>query len=93
MIGKPVALIQIPNQRSFSVAEAAKYLGKHENTVRKLADLGSIRAKCETDAAGRRHRVFLLEDLDGYLDSLPDWYDSPQGERPGAGKEKQNGHL
>ena len=93
MIGKPVALIQIPNQRLFGVAQAAQYLGKHANTVRKLADLGKIQAWVEVDGSGRRHRVFTLEDLNAYIDSLSGWYDSPKGERPGARREAENGYL
>ncbi len=93
MIGKPIALIQVPNQRLFSVKQAACYLGKHENTIRKMADLGQIAGRMETDAGGRRHRVFTLEALDSYIESLPSWYDSPHGEKPGARKEKSHGYL
>ena len=42
MIGKPVALIQIPNQRLFSTRAAARYLGVHEQTLRKFVDLGHL---------------------------------------------------
>ncbi len=44
MIGKPLALIQVPNQRLFSTRAAATYLGVHEQTLRKLVDLGDVRA-------------------------------------------------
>ncbi len=47
MIAKPIALIQIPNQRLFGLAAAARYLDKHKNTVRKLADLGIIKARVD----------------------------------------------
>ena len=40
MIGKPVALIQVPNQRLFSTKAATQYLGVHPDTLRKYADLG-----------------------------------------------------
>ena len=93
MIGKPVALIQIPNQRLFSSAQAAQYLGKHKNTVNKLADLGTIKARVEVDRSGRRRRAFTLEDLDAYIDSLAPWYDSPNGEESGARKEEENGNF
>ncbi len=94
MVGKTVALIQVPNQRLFRVAQAAHYLGKHPNTIRKLADLGEIKACVEVDSSGRRHRVFTLDELDAYIDSLPQWYDSPNGgESPGARKEKPNGDI
>ena len=68
MIGKPIALIQIPNQRAFSVTEAARYLGMHPQTLRKLSDLGAVPCR----RAGK-HRLFLLEDMDRWLESQPKW--------------------
>lgn len=91
MIGKPVALFQIPNQRLFTIAAAARYLDKHKNTVRKLADLGIIKAKIEVDLSGRKRRVFTLEDLDAYIDNLDPWYDPPNGEESGAEQEEIHG--
>ncbi len=88
MIGKPIALIQVPNQRLFSTKAAAQYLGVHPDTVRKYADLGRIRAR-----KLERRRVFALEDLDIFIDSLPEYqsydYTAPGG-KPG-GKEISNG--
>ncbi|MDA2934800.1 helix-turn-helix domain-containing protein [Acidobacteria bacterium AH-259-D05] len=81
MIGKPIVLIQIPNQRLFGTKAAAQYLGIHEQTLRKLTDLGDLPAR----RMGRR-RVYRLEDLDQYIDSLPRWYDG-DGEKSGTGKE------
>ena len=78
MIGKPIALIQVPNQRLFGMKAAARYLGLHEQTLRKLTDLGEIKAQ----RMGSR-RVYALEDLDSYIDSLPRWYHDP-GERSGT---------
>ena len=86
MIGKPIALIQVPNQRLFGMKAAARYLGLHEQTLRKLTDLGEIKAR----RMGSR-RVYALEDLDSYIDSLPRWYDAP-GEKSGAERRK-NGYL
>ncbi len=83
MIGKPIALIQVPTRRLFSTKAAASYLGVHPDTVRKYADLGWIRAR-----KLERRRVFTLEDLDAFIDSLP-CYDDPGG-KPG-GKEISNG--
>ncbi len=83
MVGKAVALIQVPNQRLFSTKATAQYLGVHPDTVRKYADLGWVRAR-----KLERRRVFTLEDLDAFIDSLP-CYDSPGG-KPG-GKEISNG--
>ncbi len=77
MIGKPTALIQVPNQRLFSIKAAAKYLGIHEQTLRKLTDLGEVQAQ----RMGSR-RVFRLEELDRYIDSLPPWCDYGPDENP-----------
>ncbi len=76
MIGKPVALIQVPNQRLFSVKAAARYLGLHEQTLRKFSDLGLLEAR----RLGSR-RVFTLEELNQFVDGLPRWYDAV-GESP-----------
>ena len=70
MIGKPIALIQVPNQRLFGTKAAARYLGIHVQTLRKLTDLMEIPAK----RMGSR-RVYTLEELNRYIDSLPEWYD------------------
>jgi excisionase family DNA binding protein len=53
-----VALIQIPNQRLFGTKAAARYVGMHEQTLRKLTDEGVISSR----RLGCR-RVYLLEDL------------------------------
>ena len=66
MIGKAVALIQVPNQRLFSTRATAQYLGVCEDTLRTYADLGDIPAR----RLGRR-RVFTLEDLDAFIEALP----------------------
>ena len=68
MIGKPVALIHVPNQRLFSMRAAARYLGLHEQTLRKLSDTAALPVR----RLGNR-RVFLLDDLDRYIESLPEW--------------------
>ncbi len=81
MIGKPVALIQVPNQRLFSSKAAARYLGVHEQTLRKYADLNMIRAR-----RLENHRVFTLEDLNGFIDTLDEWYPDPDG---GPGQERR----
>jgi len=85
---KAIDLIQVPNQRLFSTKSAAQYLGVHPDTVRKYADLGSIRAR-----RLERRRVFALEDLNAFIDALPEYqsydYTAPGG-KPG-GKEISNG--
>ncbi len=89
MLGKTVALILVPNQRLFSTKAAAQYLGVHTDTVRKYADLGRIRVR-----KLERRRVFALEDLDAFIDALPDYqsYDyTALGGKPG-GKEISNGN-
>lgn len=68
MQGRPVAIYQVPAQRGMPVTEAAKYLGMHPQTLRKLSDLGEIPCK----RVGK-HRVFLLEELDKWLESQPKW--------------------
>ena len=85
MIGKAIALIQIPNQRLFGTKSAARYLGIHEQTLRKLTDLGELSAL----RMGHR-RVYRLEDLDAYIDSLPRWYDG-SGEKSGT-ERRQHGN-
>ena len=85
MIVKPIALIQVPNQRLFKTKTAAQYLGMHEQTLRKLTDLGEIKAR----KLGER-RVYTLEELDRFIDSLPEWYHGP-GERSGTERSK-NGY-
>ncbi len=82
MIGKPVALIQVPNQRLFGIKAAARYLDMHAQTLRKLTDLGEIKAR----KLGER-RVYTLEELDRFIDNLPEWYHGP-GERSGTERRK-----
>ena len=77
MTGKPTLLIQVPNQRLFGVKAAANYLGIHEQTLRKLTDLGEIQAL----RMGSR-RVFKLEELDHFIDSLLPWCDYGPDENP-----------
>jgi len=88
MILKAIDLIQVPNQRLFSTKAAAQYLGVHPDTMRKYADLGWIRAR-----KLERRRVFALEDLNAFINALPDYqsddYTAPGG-KPG-GKEISNG--
>ncbi len=64
---KAIQLVAIPEQSLFYTGAAAKYLGISSNTLRKRSDLGLI--PCKQDENGRR--VFLLEDLDAYRNSLP----------------------
>jgi excisionase family DNA binding protein len=79
MIGKPVAFIEVPNQRLFGTKAVAAYLGVHAQTLRKLTDLGELSAR----KMGSR-RVYALEDLDRYIESLPQWYDRDHGKESGT---------
>lgn len=76
MIGKTIALIQIPNQRLFQVGPASRYLGITDETLKKLTALGVIKAY---EILSRR--VYRLEDLDSLIEHLPQWNDGP-GEKP-----------
>jgi hypothetical protein len=77
MIGKPIALIQVPNQRFFSMGEAARYVGMDPDTLKRYCDEARITAK---DVNGRR--MFLLEELDRFLESFPNWGENGAGENP-----------
>jgi len=88
MLSQNIALFQIPNQRLFSTKAAAQYLGVHPDSMRKYADLGRIEARRLF-----KRRVFTLEDLNAFIDDLPNYqthdYTAPSG-KPG-GKEIRNG--
>lgn len=86
MIGKPIAFIQVPNQRIFSPKAAARYLGVHEQTLKKITDEGQIHAKWM-----RNRKVYLLEELDRYVNSLQD-YNPSYGENPGQ-ERRSNGNT
>ncbi len=64
-----VQIVDIPEQAAFRVSEAARYLGISPNTLRKRNDLGLIPARRDTNG----ERIFLLKDLDAYLESLPQY--------------------
>ena len=81
MIGKPVALIQVPNQRVFGPKAAARYLDVHPQTLKKMTDEGEIKAKWM-----RNRKIYTLEELDDYIESLPE-YSEHQVER----RESPNG--
>ena len=67
-----VAILQVPNQRLFKVGAAARYLGISDDSLRKYADRQQIRVyRFFGD------RVFKLEDLNAFIDSLPLWDDAP----------------
>jgi hypothetical protein len=71
MTDKPIALVGIRKQRLLGPKAAATYLGICEDTLKKITDLGQLRA---FNMNGRR--AYRLEDLDAYVESLPGWYDS-----------------
>ena len=65
---KAIQVVTVPEQATFYIEAASKYLGMCPNTLRKRSDLGLI--PCRQDEENGR-RVFLLEDLDTYRKSLP----------------------
>ncbi len=64
---RAIQIVSVPEQALFYTGDASRYLGISPNTLRKRSDLGLI--PCKQDENGRR--VFLLEDLDAYRNSLP----------------------
>lgn len=62
-----VQIVEVPERAAFKIAAAAKYLGMSLNALRYKTDLGLIEARRDD---GNR-RVYLLRDLDAYLNSLP----------------------
>lgn len=88
-----VQIVEVPEQAAFRTSEAARYLGISPNTLRKRSDLGRIPARRDENG----ERIFLLRDLDAYLESLPDYrgHDKPvpvstDWNRTRKGKENQN---
>ncbi len=64
---KAIQVVAVPEQATFYVGDASKYLGISRNTLRNRSDRELI--PCRQDEHGKR--VFLLEDLDAYRKSLP----------------------
>lgn len=62
VVRKPVA------RRLLRCGAAAAYLGISPKTLRRLSDLGEVRAK---DINGQRR--FDIKDLDAFIDRAPDW--------------------
>jgi excisionase family DNA binding protein len=62
------AIYQVPAQRGFNIADAAKYLGMHPQTLRKLSDVGDV--PCRRSG---KHRLFILDDLDKWIERQPKW--------------------
>ena len=55
IVGRPIALIQVPNQRAFRSRAAAQYLGINDDTLHKYTRDGLIPARQLNG-----HRVYLL---------------------------------
>ena len=88
-----VQIIEVPTQAAFKVSDAAHYLGISPNTLRKRSDFGLIPARRDENG----ERIFLLRDLNAYLESLPGYSrcDKPvpvstSWNRTRKGKESQN---
>ena len=77
-------LVAVPLQRLYKVRAAAKYLGVHEQTLRKFTEEGLIAAPLMGNC-----RVYTLEDLEACVASLPRWYYGA-GERSGASNGDNN---
>ena len=74
----------IRQQRLFTVAAAAKYLGISDDSLRKYSDLGYIPVY-RNPLNG--HRAFKLEDLNRWIDNLPPWNDA-RSDTTRAGRER-----
>ena len=73
VIGRAITFVQVPNQRLFAVKAAARYLGIHAQTLRKLVGLGLLEAR----RMGSR-RMFTLEELDRFIEDLPRAGENPR---------------
>jgi hypothetical protein len=84
-----ITITPVPSQSLFGTKGAAQYLGISPDTLRKYADLGRIKTK-----RLEKRRVFAIEDLNAFIESLPEYNEAlytEAGERPG-GKEQENGN-
>lgn len=73
--GKTVAIYQVPQQAVFSLKEAARYLGTSPDTLRGDSDEGKV-----PSYVFHGRRVFLIEELDRYRNSLPKYQPAAQPE-------------
>ncbi len=76
-IGKPTLIIQVPDRRVFPPDQAARYIGVSRETLRRLIVAGTLRPRWQ----GNR-KVFLLEHLDAYIESLPEYNPADEQEAP-----------
>jgi hypothetical protein len=88
MIGKAIALLQVPNQRLFSLKAAAQYLGVSPDTLIDHTNIGLILC---SDFRGRR--AYRLEDLDSLIESLPGWHTRPRMPVPATSPEGRPEHV
>ena len=88
---KEIRIVAVPEQAAFRTGPAARYLGICPNTLRKRSDLGLVRARRDVNG----DRIFLLRDLDSYLDSLPPSREGHHnaGRLPGTGRRKKGGAI
>lgn len=82
MIGKAIALVQVPNQRLFGPAAAAKYLGICTDTIY------TIDPKDLPVFSFMGRRSYRLEDLDHFVESLPTWHDAHRQKPKSANSER-----
>lgn len=57
-------------KRAFTIQEAAHYLGRSVSYVRKLMREDELIGRRSDPSNKRETLIFLLEDLDAYLDTL-----------------------
>ena len=82
MVGKPIALIQVPNQRVFGPKAAARYLDVHPQTLKKMTDEGEIEASWM-----RNRKIYTLEELDRYIENLEPYNSRQEARRKSNGRE------
>lgn len=68
------SLLAVPAQRFFTIRQASRYTGLNASTLRKMTDLGELRAR----RVGKR-RMFTIEDLNSWIDGQPLWYNDSHG--------------
>lgn len=80
MVIGPVAIIQSPTQALYGPKAAAKYLGMHVQTLKKLTEEGVIEARWNPYL---NRREYLWTQLDAYIKNLEE-YNPNHGEGSGV---------
>ena len=85
MIGKPIALIRVPNQAVWKPTAACKYLGICRNTLDRFTDEGILKAKWNPHL---KRREYDWEELERYRKEERTDYNPTHGENPGVPTER-----